>query len=285
MKFSELAQTYERISQAGGEPKRVQLLADLLRDSDRKTVEAVAHLTVGEIVAPQLSDQLGVGPATIRAALAELSGKGTDEIDDAVKHSGDMSEVVASLVRGSGTLAVDTIWQRTNRAVLRNDDRLQVVLYVFAHTTPVGAKYFTRMVLNQMRIGAGFGTLIKAIAAAFDVEAAQVERLYVLTNDIGLAAIRARQGAAALKRTGLMLFRPYQFMNAHKIDSPQEIFTRLKGKQIIFEVKYDGARLQIHIKGGRRRPEVRLYSRRLNDDTAAMPDVVAALQESWTGGD
>jgi DNA ligase-1 len=73
-------------------------------------------------------------------------------------------------------------------------------------------------------------------------------------------------------------------MNAHKIDAAAEIFARLPGKQIIFEVKYDGARLQIHIRGGSP-AEIRLYSRRLNDDTGAMPDVVEALQEAWEGGD
>ena len=284
MKFSKLAQTYDLIGQAGNEPERVRLLADLFRRADKQTVEAIAHLTVGELIDQQLSDQLGIGPGTIRAALAELSGQEAGEIDDLVKHSGDMSEVVASLIRGSDTLTVDQLWRRVGRAVKENEDRLRLVLYIFAHTTPAGAKYFTRMLLKQMRIGAGFGTLTKAIAAAFDVAVSQVERLYVMTNDIGLAATRARQGEAALKRTGLTLFRPYQFMNAHKIDAAAEIFARLRGKQIIFEVKYDGARLQIHIKGGRP-PQVRLYSRRLNDDTGAMPDVVEALQKAWKGGD
>jgi DNA ligase-1 len=284
MKFSELAKTYDQISQAGSEPKRVKILADLFRKSDRKTIEAVAHLTASELVDPQLADQLGIGPGTVRAALAELSGKEASEIDDAVKHSGDMSEVVAGLAHGSDTLTVVGLWQRANQMVKRNEDRLKLVELVFTHTTPTGAKYFTRMALNQMRIGVGFGTLTKAIARAFEVEAVQVERLYVMTNDIGLAATRARQGAAALKRAGLTLFRPYQFMNAHKVDDPSIIFKRLAGKQIIFEVKYDGARLQIHIRRGSP-SEIRLYSRRLGDDTGAMPDIVEALQKAWTGGD
>jgi DNA ligase-1 len=42
--------------------------------------------------------------------------------------------------------------------------------------------------------------------------------------------------------------------------------------------------LQIHLKKGRP-PEIRTYSRRLNDDTAAMPDVAAALAKAWKGGD
>jgi DNA ligase-1 len=201
-----------------------------------------------------------------------------------VKRTGDMSEVVARLTSGAGALTVDGLWRRINRAVTRDKDRQKLVEEVFAATTAGGAKYFTRMALNQMRIGVGFGTLTRALASAFNVEAASVEHLYAMTNDIGLTAASAKKGRKSLERTGLALFRPYQFMNAHKMDDHAEIFRRLKGKQIIFEVKYDGARLQIHLKRGDP-AEIRFYSRRLNDDSAALPDVAEALRRAWKGGD
>jgi DNA ligase 1 len=285
MKFSALARAYDRISGAGSEPQKVELLADLLRQSDRQTLKALAHFTMGEVVDPQISDRLGIGPGTIREALASISGKGADEIDSAVKQSGDMSEVVAAArFSRSDRLTLDELWQRTNGTVTLNEDRLNLIEHVYRHTTPGGAKYFTRMVLNQMRIGVGLGTLAKALAKAFAVKARSVEHLYAMSNDIGLAATRALEGQSALERAALMLFKPYQFMNAQKVDDPAEIFEMLAGKQIIFEVKYDGARLQIHIR--KNRPaDIKLYSRRLNEDTASMPDVVAALRKAWKGGD
>ncbi|HKR02597.1 MAG TPA: ATP-dependent DNA ligase [Pyrinomonadaceae bacterium] len=284
MKFSELAKTYDALERAKGEPQRRRILVELFRGLDKKTLEAVAHFTLGEVVNPQLSDKLGIGPGTIRAALAAASDRTPDEIDDEVKRTGDMSEVVAQLVRGADTLTVAQLWQRVNRAVSRDEDRLRLLEDVFAKTTPGGSKYFTRMVLNQMRIGVGFGTLARALGSAFDVDAASVEHLYAMSNDVGLAATRAKQGAKSLERTGLALFRPYQFMNAHKVDDAREIFRKLRGKQIIFEVKYDGARLQIHFKRGRP-AEIKFYSRRLNDDSAALPDVAEALRKAWKGGD
>ncbi|HEX8354769.1 MAG TPA: ATP-dependent DNA ligase [Pyrinomonadaceae bacterium] len=284
MKFSELANTYERVSTAGGDPARVRLLAEMFRDADPRTLEAAAHFTLGEVVDPQLSDRLGIGPGTLRTVLARLYGLDAAAVDDEVKRTGDMSEVVAAHVRGSDTLEVDKLRRRIGRGVERDESREGLVEYVFKNTTAAGAKYFARMVLNQMRIGAGLGTVARALASAFDVKAADVEHLYAMTNDIGLVAARARKGPKALARAGLTLFRPYQFMNAQKVDRPEEIFEKLKGKKIIFEVKYDGARLQLHLRKGRP-PEIRAYSRRLNDDTAAMPDVAAALAKAWKGGD
>jgi DNA ligase-1 len=284
MKFSKLAQTYDRIQQTSGEPQKSRLLAGLMRSADAKTLEAIVHFTAGEPVDPQMTDRLGIGPGTIRAALVAVSGKAENKIDEEVRQTGDLSEVVFQHADGTDKLTVDGLWEITNRTVKRNEDRVGLIERILTNTTPAGAKYFTRMTLNQMRIGVGMGTLIRSIAAAFDVEADLVERLYVLTNDIGLAAARAKQGEKALRRADLTLFRPYQFMSAHKVDDPHVIFERLAGKQILFEVKYDGARLQIHIRGGRK-AEIKCYSRRLNDDTAAMPDVVAAVQKAWTGGD
>ncbi|HEY0320251.1 MAG TPA: ATP-dependent DNA ligase [Pyrinomonadaceae bacterium] len=284
MKFSRLAQVYDRISEARNDSERVRLLADLFKGADKPTLEAVAHFTASEVVDPQLSDRLSIGPGTIRAALAQIAGVEESEIETEVKRTGDMSLIVEEHAGGRDRLTVDELWQRTNRTIRRDEDRLKFIEYVFTHTTGSGAKYFTRMVLNQMRIGVGFGTLARAISRAFDVDASSVEHLYAMSNDIGLAAVRASQGQKSVERAGLKLFRPYQFMNAHKVDDAQTIFTRLAGKKIIFEIKYDGARLQIHIKAGRK-PEVKLYSRRLNDDTAAMPDIVLALSKAWKGGD
>jgi DNA ligase-1 len=284
LRFSELADTYDRISRAGSDPARVKLLAELFRGADPRTLSAAAHFTLSEVVDPRLSDRLGIGPGIVRNVLSRLFNLEPAGVDNEVKRTGDMSEVVAAHVRGSDTLDVDKLWQRTNRAAQKDESREALVEHVFRNTTAAGAKYFTRMVLNQMRIGAGLGTIARALAAAFDVDAAAVEHLYAMTNDIGHTAAQARKGPKALARAGLTLFRPYQFMNAQKVDNPEEIFRKLKGKKIIFEVKYDGARLQIHLKKGRP-PEIRTYSRRLNDDTAAMPDVVSALAKAWKGGD
>lgn len=284
MKLSKIAQIYDKIDQATSEAKKIPLLAKLFRDADEKSLAAIAHFTVGEIVEPQLSDRLGIGPGAIRDALASISGKDPAEIEDYVKAEGDMGLVAARLAQGGDRLTAAELWQRVGRAVKREEDRRKLLENLFSHAPPNATKYITRMLLNQMRIGVGYGTLTRALARAFDVEADSVQRLYAMTNDIGLAATRARRGQASLDRARLILFRPYQFMTAHKVDDPQEIFDQLTGKQIIFEVKYDGARLQIHLRRGREQ-EIKLYSRRLNDDSESMPDVTAALAASWKGKD
>ncbi len=285
MKFSELADVYDRISTAGSDAKRVELLAETFLHAAEEDLAPIAHFSFGELVPPECSDRLGIGPAAIRDQVAAIAGKSSDEIDEEVREAGDMSTVAAAYANGNDKLGVAELWSRVNEAIDSGRPRASIVEHVFKNTTPAGAKYFTRMALNQMRINVGLGTLTRAIAEAFEVPARSVEHFYTMTNDIGLAASRAREGEEALEHGGLVLFRPYQFMNAHKIDDPDRIIpeTGTSETDWILETKYDGARLQIHIQ---KRPwRVRFYSRRLKDDTEAMPDIVAALKEAWTGGD
>jgi DNA ligase 1 len=286
MRFSELARIYDEISRAGIDARRVELLAEIFKNADEKDLPAIAHFTLGELVAPELSDRLAIGPAAVKEQIAALSGKDLPEIEEEIRATGDLSEVVAVHAGGGrDSLEVDELWRLVAEAIEKETPRAKVVADVFRKTTHAGAKYFTRMALNQMRINVGLGSLTRALGRAFNVKAAGIEHLYAMTNDIGFAAAEAKKGESALENVNLTLFRPYQFMNAEKIENPDEIIPASKdsAKEWIFETKYDGARLQIHL---RKEPfEVKLYSRRLNEDTAAMPDIVEALRRSWTGGD
>ena len=207
------------------------------------------------------------------------------EIDDEVRETGDMSEVAARYADGRDTLKVDELWQLLQETVKKDKSRPAMLEKIFTNTTSAGAKYFTRMALNQMRLNVGLGTMTRSIGKAFDVSPSAVEHLYAMTNNIGLAAVQAKKGETALEHSGVELFHPYQFMNAHKVDDADLIIPadEPSKKNWILETKYDGIRLQIHTQ---KKPwKVTLYSRRLNDDTGSMPDVVEAIKKAWKGGD
>ena len=285
MKFSELANTYDQIAEARNDAARVKLLSDAFKRADRKSLAAIAHFSFGELVPPELNGRLGIGPGAIRKQIAELARKDTSKIDDEVRETGDMSEIAARYADGRDSLKVDELWQMLQDTIRKDKSRPAMLEKIFTSTTSVGAKYFTRMALNQMRLNVGLGTMTRSIAKAFDVSAKSVEHIYAMTNDIGLAAVRASKGGKALEHTGIELFHPYQFMNAHKVDDRNLIIPTGKPskKNWILETKYDGIRLQIHI---RKKPwKVTLYSRHLNDDTGSMPDIVEAVTKSWRGGD
>ena len=110
----------------------------------------------------------------------------------------------------------------------------------------------------------------EAIAKAFGVDAALVEQAMQALNDMGEVARLAKIGPDALKNVRIMPFHPIRMMLAQQGTIGDMI---QEHGQIAAEFKYDGSRFQFHKKGN----WARLYSRRLEDVTAALPDVIEQL--------
>ena len=111
---------------------------------------------------------------------------------------------------------------------------------------------------------------------------AAVEHAYNLCSDLGEIAERlATEGMAGVKRIKLEVGRPVRPMLAERLSSISEILQKLGGKASI-EYKYDGMRLQAHIRIGK---EVRLYSRQLENVTEQFPDVTANILSAFNSRD
>ena len=83
---------------------------------------------------------------------------------------------------------------------------------------------------------------------------------------------------SGLGEFAIQLFRPVLPMLADTAANTTEALRRLG--RAAFEFKLDGARIQVH-KGG---DEVRVFSRRLNEVTAAVPEVVEAVRATSGAG-
>src|SRR5437899_10385125 len=110
------------------------------------------------------------------------------------------------------------------------------------------------------------------MAKAFGAPLAAVSWASMLTGDLGEVALLARRGA--LRSAQLRLMHPLQFMLASPEEDAQSIMRRV-GTEAWVEDKYDGIRGQLHKEGSR----VVLYSRDLNEVTAAFPEVVEAARQ------
>src|SRR4029077_7958567 len=71
----------------------------------------------------------------------------------------------------------------------------------------------------------------------------------------------------------LRYFRPLRPMLAHTAETAGEALAAFEGRAAV-EEKLDGARVQVH----RRGDECRLYSRRLQELTPSLPDVVELVR-------
>jgi len=152
-------------------------------------------------------------------------------------------------------------------------ERQRLLGALFERATDDEQRFLRKLITCELRQGALEGVLAEAIASASGTLAATVRRALMLTGDAGRVARAALvEGPAGLAGFGLELFRPLQPMLAETADDAGDALTHLG--RAAGEHKIDGARVQVHRDGD----DVRVFTRRLNDVTPAVPEIVAAVR-------
>ncbi|QSW98906.1 ATP-dependent DNA ligase [Haloterrigena alkaliphila] len=163
------------------------------------------------------------------------------------------------------------------------DRKVDLLFGLFNRCSSEEARYLARLVLSEMRIGVGEGTVRDAISEAFDVPTERVERALQVSNDYGQVARVARdEGLEGLDSMALEVGRPVQAMLAQAgtvTDALEE------WDEAAVEWKYDGARIQLHHDpasggNGESAGETRVFSRNMEDVTDALPEVVEFAEET-----
>jgi len=134
-------------------------------------------------------------------------------------------------------------------------------------------QFLGALLAGGLRQGAEAALVIEAVAQLAKVPVDGLRTAYMLAGDLGVVAEAAlADGAAGVARFGLTVFRPILPMLAQTAADTGEALTSFAGPAV-FEVKLDGFRVQIH----KADDLVRVFSRGLNDVTARVPEVVAAI--------
>ncbi len=195
----------------------------------------------------------GVGPAQVHEALA---------VAPAPESSLTVGDVDALLARVADTRGTGSV--RRRQALLAE---------LFGRATEGEQRFLAGLLTGELRQGALESLVVDAIALATGLPAAAVRRAQMLAADLPAVVAAAFSGdTAAIARFDLQLLRPVQPMLASPADDVADALAQLP--RAAFEWKLDGMRVQVH----RRGDEVRAFSRTLNDVTAAVPELVAAVR-------
>ena len=148
-----------------------------------------------------------------------------------------------------------------------------------ARATEAERAVLWRIIMGEMRTGVSDGLVLEAIGIAAGAEPAAVRRAALFLGDLSAVAALARAGGAdALAAATPRLFVPLLPMLA-KIATDFDVILAAHGGRTALEYKYDGARIQLHREGER----VRIWTRRLSDVTASLPDVVEIARRELSG--
>jgi DNA ligase-1 len=151
--------------------------------------------------------------------------------------------------------------------------RRALVQDLFARATVDEQAFLRGLVSGELRQGALEGVMIEAIARAADVPLAAVRRAAMLCGAMAPVAESAlRDGVGGLAGFGLQVGRPLLPMLAGSAGSVDEAVGKLG--EVRVDRKLDGIRVQVHRSGD----EVAVFSRSLDDVTARVPELAAAVR-------
>jgi DNA ligase-1 len=270
--LSELVRTSAAVAGAPGRKTKIEAIADLLRQAAPAEVPVAVAFLSGEL----RQRQIGVGFAAIRDLLGDTAYASPDGPDPdqpagtAFDHTAppltlaDVDAAFAAIgaISGPGTQA----------------ERRRLLGAVFTRATPAERSFLTRLLGGELHQGALEGVMSDAVARAAGVRPEEVRRAHLLGGSlpaVAQAALSAGDGpeaaSAALGEFHLQVGRPLRPMLAASAPTVAAAFERVSPAAV--EWKIDGIRIQVHRQGS----QVTVFTRSLDDITARLPEITAAV--------
>ncbi len=287
--FAEFCQSVEKVSSTLELTARVATFLKRIEDDD--DLYNVVLFILGKVYPPWDERELGVGIGLLYEVLENVSGVKKRRIEDMLRQFGDLGLVAERLVKGKkmATLAAEDLTIKRVREVFDEVSALEgegsrkrkilLLTGLYGSASPIEARYLTRLILNEMRLGVGEGIIRDAIARAYGVPPEIVERAYMITNDLGRVAVVAKnEGRAGLERMKIQLHVPVRMMLAQVAESANEAVREMG--EVAVEWKFDGSRVQVHWGDGK----VTIFSRRLENVTNALPEIVDEIKKFVESG-
>ncbi len=262
MRYSELADLYRRLEKTTLKTLKTKFVADFLKKTPDELLEIVPYLILGKVFPDWDERELGVGEKLLIKAVSMATGVPDKEIEDSVRDTGDLGESVALAIKKkkqksffSQPLTIKRVYDTFVKIAEAQgegsqDRKMKYLANLFMDAEPEEGKYLARTVLGTMRTGVAEGILRDAIAEAFRVKPELVERAYMLTSDFGyVAKIAKLEGNEGLSKVRIQIGKPIRPMLAQNAASVKDALIEMGG-EAAFEIKYDGARVQVHKDGG-----------------------------------
>ena len=282
-----LAAAAEAIGGTTKKTEKVRILAHYLRSRTVPEAAVSAVFLSGRTFAAWEETTLQAGGALLWQVIKDITEKSDAALTAAYRRHGDLGSAAYDLLGPTapaksklGVLDVERAF-RDIASVRGPSAKATLVRELLAQATAAEAKYLVKIITGELRIGLKESLVEEAIAKAYDAPAVDVQRANMLLGDIGETLRLA--AAHRLAEARMRLFHPLGFMLASPVETAAEAFEFFTDAAV--EDKYDGIRAQAHVGSrqslavSRQEKQVGLFSRTLDEITAAFPELIGPLSD------
>jgi DNA ligase-1 len=268
------------------------IIAELLAKTPSDKLSKVVLLIKGTVFPTYSPYELGIASQMMIKAIQKATGFKLEEIEKKFKKTGDLGLVAEECIKSrrqavlfKRKLDVDLVFSNLQKLALMTGEgsqekKLSLIAELLVSAKPKEARYITRTVLGELRIGVAEGIIKDAIVNAFLLKkgmskeeknrmAEIVDYSWNILSDFGeVAKIAKEKGAEGLENSKVQLGKPVQVMLGLAAENIEQVIKEF-GK-IAAEYKYDGMRAEIMKKDDK----IWIFTRRLDDVTKQFPDLV-----------
>lgn len=288
--FRELAEICEKIESTTKRNLMVSIVSEFLQKLSLEEVEPAVSMILGRAFPKWDQRTLEVSWATLTSVIRKLTDIDWRMFIEAFNRTGDVGDATRIVLEKSRVKKQATLFEKTLTIleVRRNFEAIaeasgsgsrekkeRLLEALLSNSSPVEAKYIVKILIGEMRTGFHEGLMELAVSKAFKIPHTLIQKAVMMRGDIGEVAYLAKKGGKdALTNISFRIFHPIKPMLAQMAENVEEALKEHRGKTA-FEYKLDGARIQIHKLGD----EVRIFSRRLTDVTASLPEIVEIVRK------
>src|SRR3989344_1306157 len=288
MRFSELAQYYEKLEATSKRLELIDILSKLFKESDSSEIGKICYLIQGRVAPFFEPTEIGMSENLVAIALARAFNSTKEEVIRSYRHLGNMGLAAQKLASQkpkakSQEPTLSEVFEKLHSIAKTGgegsvDRKLNILAELFKSLDPISVKHIANIPLGTLRLGIGDPTVLDALSIAKTGDKKlrpELEDAYNKTSDLGFTAETLyRKGEKGITEIKLIVGKPVRPALAERMPNAQEAVKRL-GDKFAAEPKFDGFRVQIHKNGS----QVKLFSRNLEDMTHAFPDIVRAAKD------
>lgn len=147
------------------------------------------------------------------------------------------------------------------------NQRIEKLIEIYSNLSNIEAKYFTKIIIKEIRGGIKEGLFKKALSLYFNIDEKKINEYYLKSGSFRKLFNNFKKGEFKIEP-----LKPIPMMLAEKVESIEEIYDEIKN--FTLEYKYDGIRVQIH----KKKDVIKIFSRNLNDLTENLNELVNKIK-------
>jgi len=291
MKFNELADYFDKIEKVSARLEITRILAELFKRLTAEEIEKVVYLLQGRVRPAYEGIDFGMADKMIIKAVVSALNMEKNYFEKEMKKIGDLGKTVEFFKKQYSsfeetdleTVEVFDIFYRlaTAEGVGSQETKISLLSQLIRQLDATSSRFLVRIPTGNIRMGFSDMTVLDAYSWMLKGDKSkrsEIEKAYHVRPELGyLGKLLKKEGIDALGDIGPKVFTPIIMMRAERLSSASEIIKQIG--TCLVEPKFDGFRLQVHMKGN----IIRLFSRSLEDVTYMYPDIVAGIKKEVKG--